>query len=435
LISYVTEDRDWADWMTWVLEEHGHEVTTQELDAQLSREDVVELEESFTVADRTLLVMSDHLLKTNFNQLLLAPMLRKASASGRSLLPIRIDECQPGEPLASLQVLDLLDQTEAEAEQKLVEALSGTGGQVLTVGGRVLTIGGQALTIGDDLSDAVEVGEGGLKLRRRRHVVRGFLEKLTDDLELMMMQIPEGSFLMGSPDDEPERSDDEGPQHRVTVPEFFMGKYPVTQAQWRFVAELLQVEQELNPTPSQFEGELNPVESVSWYDVAEFCRRLSQLTGRVYRLPTEAEWEYACRVNTLTPFHFGETITTDLANYRGTDNEERGWSGSYGRGPKGIYREKTTPVNHFDLANEFGLCDMHGNVWEWCEDHWHENYEDAPTDGNAWLTENEDAERVFRGGSWLVNPGNCRSACRNYTSPGGRDGSLGFRVVCSAPRT
>jgi len=509
LISYVTEDRDWADWMTWVLIEQGHNVVTQALDVQLSREDVTAIEESFRVADHTLIVLSDHLLNTDFDQPSIASMLRQAPASGRRPLSIRVDECQPSEPLASLQVLDLLDQTEVEAEQKLVEALSDESedvvpsmssmaaavsldgvldeideavfahrGRHLSEPQRVVAGGAWAnrtydsmasegyaasylrQDVGPKLWDLLsevfqeKVGKKnfrvvatrwyrqrkdapqlGIKLKRRRHVVKGFVEKLTDDLDLMMMQIPEGSFLMGSPEDELERIDWEGPQHVVTVSEFFMGKYPVTQAQWRFVAELPQVERELNPDPSHFKGETNPVESVNWYDAVEFCRRLSQLTGRVYRLPTEAEWEYACRANTQTPFHFGETMTTDLANYRGTDDESLGWSGSYGRGPKGVYREKTTPVNHFDLANEFGLCDMHGNVWEWCEDHWHDNYEDAPADGSAWLTENEEARRVYRGGSWFDGSRDCRSAYRDSFSPDDRSYFFGFRVVCSAPRT
>jgi formylglycine-generating enzyme required for sulfatase activity len=214
-----------------------------------------------------------------------------------------------------------------------------------------------------------------------------------------------------------------------------MGRYPVTQAQWRAIATLTPINRELNPDPSHFKGENRPVEQVSWYDAVEFCDRLSQLTGREYRLPTEAEWEYACRGGTTTPFHFGETITTDLANYRGTDHKEYGWSGSYGQGPKGIYREETTPVGSFAIANPFGLSDMHGNVWEWCLDHWHENYEGAPTDGSAWLTEEENARRLLRGGSWYDDPRNCRSAYRTPDLPVVRDDDIGFRLVCVSPWT
>jgi formylglycine-generating enzyme required for sulfatase activity len=254
-------------------------------------------------------------------------------------------------------------------------------------------------------------------------------------LPLRMMQIPAGTFLMGSPEDELERQEREGPQHEVTLSRFFMGKYPITQAQWRAVAALPQVERELKADPSHFKGALNPVESVSWYDAVEFCDRLTILTNRQYRLPTEAEWEYACRAGTPTPFHFGETITTKLANYRGTDDERMKWSGSYGDGPKGEYREKTTPGDYFGIANAFGLCDMHGNVLEWCQDHWHDNYEGAPTDGSAWIEGGDSKRRILRGGSWYSGPWFCRSAYRSYYGPGGGFGYDGFRVVCSAPRT
>jgi len=274
-----------------------------------------------------------------------------------------------------------------------------------------------------------------LTLVRQKRQVPFFRERLNEDIGIEMMQIPLGTFLMGSPEDELDRSEDEGPQHEVTVGSFFMGKYPVTQAQWRVVAAMPQVSRELDPDPSEFKGDNRPVEQVSWYDAVEFCERLSVYTEREYRLPTEAEWEYACRAGTTTPFHFGETITTDLANYRGTDWQEVNASGSYGHGPKGEYREETTPVDYFGIANTFGLCDMHGNVWEWCFDQWHENYQGAPTNGNAWLADGDESRRVLRGGSWIYDPRNCRSAYRVYHSPDNRDGNLGFRVVCSAPRT
>ncbi len=254
-------------------------------------------------------------------------------------------------------------------------------------------------------------------------------------LPLRMMQIPAGTFLMGSPDDELDRSKAEGPQHPVTLAQFFMAKYPVTQAQWQVVAtEMQQVNRELKPDPSRFEGNLNPVERVSWHEAVEFCDRMTLHTNRQYRLPTEAEWEYACRAGTTTPFHFGETITTDVANYRGTDDESMGWSGSYGKGPKGEYRKKTTPVNQFEGANAFGLVDMHGNVLEWCQDHWHENYADAPEDGSAWIEGGDASRRVLRGGSWLLIPGLCRSAYRNRYDAVSHFDNIGFRVVCFAPR-
>lgn len=262
-------------------------------------------------------------------------------------------------------------------------------------------------------------------LRRERRQAQYFTEELAEDTGLEMIRVPGGSFLMGSPGDEPEREDDEGPQHEVSVPSFFMGRYPVTQAQWKAAAALPEVKQALSPDPSNFKGENRPVEQITWPDAVEFCERLAALTKRPYRLPSEAEWEYACRAGTKTPFYFGKTLTTAIANYDGNY--------TYSDGPEGEYREETTPVDHFDIANAFGLCDMHGNVWEWCQDHWHGDYEDAPTDGSAWLSEDEDAGRVRRGGSWFNNPGACRSAYRDYSNPRVSFNPFGFRVVCSAP--
>jgi formylglycine-generating enzyme required for sulfatase activity len=242
-----------------------------------------------------------------------------------------------------------------------------------------------------------------------------------------MVLIPGGSFLMGSPDDEPENNNTEGPQHEVTVSPFFMGRYPITQAQWQAVAALPQVKRELDPEPSHFKGPNRPVEQVSWYDAVEFCDRIAQHTQRPYRLPTEAEWEYACRAGTTTPFYFGKTLTTELANYDGNY--------TYNDGSKGEYRKETTPVDHFGIANAFGLSDMHGNVWEWCQDPWHKNYEGAPADGSAWLTNDDEADRILCGGSWDCIPGYCRSAYRGRSDPDSQDDGVGFRVVCSVPRT
>ena len=272
--------------------------------------------------------------------------------------------------------------------------------------------------------------------REQRQAYR-WIETLPGDIPLEVVAIPGGTFLMGSSKNESGHNARESPQHKVTVAPFFMGKYLVTQAQWRFVAGLEQLNRELDPDPSRYKGDNRPVEQVSWYKAVEFCDRLSRYTGRDYRLPTEAEWEYACRADTTTPFHFGETITTELANYRGIDRKigDTIYSGNYGTGPKGESREETTPVNHFDVANAFGLVDMHGNVWEWCQDHWHDSYDSAPEDGSAWVSENEGASRVIRGGSWYFLPRNCRSAYRKSDNPDDRNYGIGFRVVCGAPGT
>ncbi|HAX87708.1 MAG TPA: serine/threonine protein kinase [Cyanobacteria bacterium UBA11370] len=276
--------------------------------------------------------------------------------------------------------------------------------------------------------DVVTVNKKGQETNRRRQQAEYFTENLGKGLILEMVAIPGGKFLMGSPATEEERRDSESPQHPVTVKPFFMGKYPITQSQWQAVAALPQVNRTLEPDPSRFKGNHRPVEKISWYDAIEFCERLSRLTQRAYRLPSEAEWEYACRAGTKTPFHFGETITPDLANYNGNY--------TYADASKGKYREETTPVGSFQIANAFGLYDMHGNVWEWCEDHWHDNYEVAPSDGSAWLSENDNQLRLLRGGSWYYPPWCCRCADRSWrNAPVSRNCLIGFRVVCAAAWT
>ncbi|KPQ33018.1 MAG: hypothetical protein HLUCCA11_19860 [Phormidesmis priestleyi Ana] len=253
------------------------------------------------------------------------------------------------------------------------------------------------------------------------------LEDLGNAIPLDMVLVPSGSFEIGSPEDEPERDKYEGPQRTVALPSFFMGRYPITQAQWRAVAKLKQVDIELDPDPSNFKGDNRPVEQVSWGDAVEFCKRLHETTKRPYRLPSEAEWEYACRAGTTTPFAFGKMLTTEVANYDGSQ--------TYNDGPEGEYRKETTPVDYFDVANAFGLCDMHGNVLEWCADHWHANYAGAPIDGSVWVTDNQAADRVIRGGSWFSFSRLCRSAIRFSDRPNIRSDKVGFRVSCLAPRT
>jgi formylglycine-generating enzyme required for sulfatase activity len=288
-------------------------------------------------------------------------------------------------------------------------------------------------------------------LLRQPRQVQGFREPLAEGVALTMLWIPPGRFWMGSPENEPKRQEREGPQHLVQVPGTFMSQTPITQAQWREVAGWRAGPgenwgRELEPEPSFFqprsnpkarsygegsfstlEGEANsdqrPVDNVSWLDASEFCNRLSQRTSRHYTLPSEAQWEYACRAGTSSPFHFGATITSALVNYDGNT--------TYADGPKGVYRRQTTPVGMFP-ANAWGLHDMHGNVWEWCLDHWHKSYEGAPTDGSAWLNDSasDEGTRLLRGGSWNGNPRGCRSALRFHSRPDYAYFSVGFRVVC-----
>jgi formylglycine-generating enzyme required for sulfatase activity len=274
--------------------------------------------------------------------------------------------------------------------------------------------------------ETVQVDEKGKIVHQEQGRAFAFREPLTPDIGLEMVAIPSGEFMMGSPETEHDRWEDENPQHQVTVQPFFIGKYPITQAQWRLIANTPEIERELNPEPSNFKDDNLPVERVSWEEAVEFCQRLSRETGRDYRLPTEAEWEYACRAGSTTPFYFGKTITGKLANY---DSSE-----TYLQERKVKSKGETTSVGIFPL-NQFGLYDLHGNVWEWCLDHWHDNYQGAPTDGSAWLSDNDAAKRLLRGGSWNGDPRNCRSAARNYYAPDDRYYRFGFRVVCEIPRT
>ncbi|HBK99620.1 MAG TPA: serine/threonine protein kinase, partial [Microcoleaceae bacterium UBA10368] len=196
--------------------------------------------------------------------------------------------------------------------------------------------------------EVVTVNARGNITNRQRRQAQFISENLGSGAILDLISIPGGSFMMGSPSTETGRSNDEGPQHNVNISPFFMGKYEVTQKQYQAV---------MGNNPSNFKGAKHPVEQVTWDEAVEFCRKLTQKTGKSYRLPSEAEWEYACRARTTTPFYFGDTITPDLVNYNGNY--------PYGSAPKGLYREQTTDVGIFP-PNAFGLYDMHGNVWEWC---------------------------------------------------------------------
>ena len=243
---------------------------------------------------------------------------------------------------------------------------------------------------------------------------------LGNDLTLDLIGIPGGKFLMGSPESELEREENESPQHPVSIRPFLMSKYPITQAQWQAI---------MNNNPARFVDQnipisksKKPIERVSWFDCCLFCQELSELIGREFRLPTEAEWEYACRGKTQTPFHFGSTICTELANYNGED--------VYGSGLVGENRHQTTNVDRFS-ANKFGLYDLHGNVAEWCADTWHDNYHQAPDDGSAWTNNDPKELRVLRGGSWLHLPGSCRSAQRFKFSPKSQSDAFGFRIASS----
>jgi len=299
--------------------------------------------------------------------------------------------------------------------------------------------------------DAESVDERGMRKASEKYSAAIFTEALGLGAGLDMVSIPAGSFTMGSPSEEPERQPNEGPQHHVTLASFFIGAFPVTQAQWTAVvlAHPGRIYRDLDPKPSFFRDIDLPVESITWNEAEEFCLRLAAITGRSYRLPSEAEWEYACRAGTTTPFNFGLTITPELANYCGTGGAICGESdgrsiasdvyyglkydsGAYDQGPAGIFRGTTTRPGTFP-PNRFGLYDMHGNVWEYCLDKETANYADAPLDSSPYLSGPADSLRMLRGGSWSHNPAICRSAYRDSIAPGdpGWQGRIGLRVVCT----
>ncbi|MDR3228757.1 MAG: formylglycine-generating enzyme family protein [Puniceicoccales bacterium] len=245
--------------------------------------------------------------------------------------------------------------------------------------------------------------------------------RLPNNVLLEMLPVAAGSFTMGSPRSEPEREPyrgDSETQHRVNITKpYWLGKYEVTQAQWQAV---------MNDNPSNFKGAQRPVENVSWHDAVEFCAKLTaqeRAAGRLpagyrYTLPTEAEWEYACRAGTTTPFSTGDNLSTAQANYDGNY--------PYNGNAKGEYRRATTNVGSF-AANAWGFYDMHGNVWEWCRD-W---YKTLPAGGDDPLGVPSGSRRILRGGSWNIDARYCRSAFRIGGGPDDGDGD-GFRVALSS---
>jgi len=228
-------------------------------------------------------------------------------------------------------------------------------------------------------------------------------------LRHVLRWIEPGTFMMGSPEDEPERYDDEI-LHQVTLSEgFWLGATTVTQALWQAVT---------GDNFSKFKGDERPVEQVSWENAHRFMERLNkEIAGLELELPTEAQWEYACRAGTMTPFFFGDNISTDQVNYDGND--------PYAGGEKGLYHEETVEVKAL-ACNDWGLYQMHGNVREWCRD-WYGDYPDEATIDPVGPSKGRD--RVYRGGSWFYHGRNCRSACRNRNVPGHRYYWLGFRLA------
>jgi formylglycine-generating enzyme required for sulfatase activity len=271
--------------------------------------------------------------------------------------------------------------------------------------------------------DVIKVNSQGEIIQRICQENRYFPEDLGEGVTLEMVSIPGGTFLMGSPKSEGDYPDEQ-PLQEITIAPFYLGKYPVTQTQWKAVASLPKVKFDINPEPSKFKGANKPVDSISYVDALEFYFRLTEKTGKPYRLPTEEEWEYASRAGTTTPFHFGETITTEIANYNGKF--------TYSKEPKGINREETTEVGYFQVANAFGLYDMHGNIAEWCDSDYFP-YKGGPLEigdrAGYWL--NYKNHRVLRGGAWMGSARGCRSANRGHGDMELGMWMTGLRVACS----
>ncbi len=274
--------------------------------------------------------------------------------------------------------------------------------------------------------------------------LNGQEKTFSNSIGMEFILIPAGSFMMGTkgPDcshcpkeDDPftEKNElidckrkcweesgvvrNETPQHKVVITKpFYLGKYEITQEEWYEV---------MGNNPAFFKSEKAgedsrryPVENISWEDSQKFITKLNANEGKKYRLPTEVEWEYACRAGTTTDFNKGDNLTTNQANYNGNYPCK-----NY---PNGKYLKKTTSVGNYP-SNNWGLYDMHGNVWEWCQDNFHDNYHEAPVDGNAWESR-KIGDRVLRGGDWNTGAKGCRSAFRFYRA-GGTYNGIGFRLV------
>jgi formylglycine-generating enzyme required for sulfatase activity len=299
------------------------------------------------------------------------------------IFPVRLEACVAPDRISKFNWTDLFGDEHEEEWQALLAALSAQAERL----GKATATPPQAV-IAAPLAPTPAQPEPVL-------LPKPYIENL-NGVPLEMILVPAGKFTMGS-----DKRDDEKPPHEVIVPSFYIGKFQITQKQWQAV---------MGKNPSHFKGDELPVEGVSWHDAQAFCEKLRVMTGKAYRLPSEAEWEYACRAGTT-------------GNYAGK-LDEMAWY-------RGNSENQTHPVGQ-KKPNAFGLYDMHGNVWEWCEDVWRENYNGAPTDGSAWTDGGNQDRRVLRGGSWGLNDNYCRSAYRSVNAPGVINVRFGYRVVVSA---
>ena len=414
-ISYTQNDKQWAEWIAWILEEAEYSVVLQAWDFRAGQNFVEEMKNALNDAEKTIAVLSSDYLKSDFTNAEYNGAWAKATKLGECrLIPVRVGECDQADLFNTIIYVDLVGVTEEDAaKQKLLRNLKNDRmkpatkpkfprdertGEAPTFPQRKPFPGREQQQLRVSDADVVLSEE---PIAAPQNII---VEDLGNGVILDMIEIPGGEFTMGS-----NLQPEEQPQHRVTIPSFFMGKFPVTQAQWQAIAKMEKVEKPLQQN-QKYEGSNLPMGGISWVDAEEFCGRLSRETGRQYRLPSEAEWEYACRARTTTPFHFGEKITDKLAHFGG--------------------HQKTKEVGSFS-ANKFGLYDMHGNVSEWCKDLWHDDYKGAPTDGSAWIKDGNQSNLVVRGGSRCDISDRCRSAYRFYSSRWSTETSRGFRVVYS----
>jgi formylglycine-generating enzyme required for sulfatase activity len=424
-ISYSHNDVEWKNQFVRQLQipakHHGFEVWH---DGQIQvgddwRERIGRALESTQIA---VLLISDEFLNSEFISTHEVPLLLDLRKQGRvEIVPVLVGAClwqsvdwlerlelrpKGGEPLESLSI---------PAQKKALVQIAGEIDAKLTTGKR--------------LASAPTTGAG-------------YVEDLGGGVTMEMVAIPGGQFEMGSPEGEAGRYPWEGPQRSVTVAPFLLGKFEVTQAQWRTVAGWPQVARSLEAAPSLFKGDDLPVENVSWEDAAEFCARLSRRSGRAYRLPSEAEWECAARAGTKTATYAGAMeilgennapVLDEIAWYGGNSGVgfERSDGVDSSDWPEKQYphsRAGTRPVGR-KTPNAWGLYDMLGNVWEWVEDDWHDSYGGAPVNGKAWAEPTRGSARVVRGGSWNDLAGLVRAACRDCPAPDARRGALGFRCA------
>jgi len=310
------------------------------------------------------------------------------------LIPVLIEEVKPPLAFRRIEAAKLIDWDGSLSDDEF-ELLLGSLERILGA-----STGVQA--------SEIEQPDEDKPLSKKKEKSRTSPEKedktFTNSLGMKFALIPGGGFGMGSPPDEDGRWNSESPVHTVNITKpFYLGIYPVTQKEWQSV---------MGKNPSYFKGDRLPVEQVSWKDVQEFIKKLNEKEGvDTYRLPSEAEWEYAARAGTTTRYSFGDN-DSNLGDYAWYNKNSGG---------------KTHPEGE-EKPNPWGLSDMHGNIWEWVQDKWHNNYNGAPLDGSAWES-GESSFRVCRGGSWLDKAGDCRSASRHYHDADDRNNDHGFRLL------